>query len=122
MWDFPWTLRWQTLVSVIYYKMGRCSFLLFSFITLFSLINEGCAIAEHRQEDWKSKLAPWLAACRDVAVSIQGGSRGRAVQLLSFFPQELFLGFSFISSKTTVTGEGGKGSRRLKVGSRNGNA
>lgn len=84
---------WQTLVSVIYCKMGRCSFLLFSFITLFSLINEGCAIAEHRQEDWKSKLAPWLAACRDFAVTIQGGSRGRAEQLLSFSPRSYFWGF-----------------------------
>lgn len=42
----------------------------------------------------------------------QGEGRAAA----AVFPQELFLGFSFISSKTRVTGEGSKDSRRLKGG------
>lgn len=118
----PYWEWWQTLVSVIYYKMGRCSSCFFFHHPLLSdkrrLCNCGTQ-AGGLEIKARTMVGSVPGFCSYHPRWEQGEGRAAA----AVFPQELFLGFSFISSKIRVTGEGSKDSRRLKgVGSRNGNA
>lgn len=68
-----------------------------------------------RRSDWKSKLSPSLAMCRDSGATTHGGGRRRGEKAAAVvFSLGVVWGFTFISPKSRGAEEGSQGSKGRK--------